>query len=108
MSRSSSGADSTALWNRAGGINACTGGRKGAMGRIRGKRKRDSDRYWHLRRKQTQAGMVARPLEASALCAKCGQLTPRESMHKGWCLSCVSEWVGTVDPWLIYQAQSQL
>lgn len=78
------------------------------MGRIRGKRNRDSDRYWHERRKQTQAGMVAVSLEASALCAKCGQLTRREHMHKGWCLPCVAEWVSDTDPWLILQAQSKL
>lgn len=78
------------------------------MGRIRGKRNRDSDRYWHERRKQTQAGMTATAIEASALCAKCGDLTLREQTHKGWCLPCVSAWVDTVDPWLIYQAQGQL
>lgn len=78
------------------------------MGRLRGKRNRDQDRYWHIRRKATQGGMVSSSLEASALCTKCGGLTLREQLHRGWCLSCVAEWVDSTDPWLIYQAQSQL
>lgn len=78
------------------------------MGAIRGKRNRDQDRYWHERRKATQAGMTSASLEASALCMKCGALTLRAEMHKGWCVPCVALWVGTTDPWLIYQAQSHL
>jgi hypothetical protein len=78
------------------------------MGRIRGKRNRDQDRYWHERRKATQAGLTAAALEASAVCLKCATLTARDQMHKGWCLSCVAKWIDITDPWLLYQAQSQL
>lgn len=52
--------------------------------------------------------MVAPALEASGICGKCGALTTADRMHKGWCLPCVAEWVDSTDPWLIYQAQSQL
>lgn len=78
------------------------------MGRIRGKRNRDQDRYWHERRKQTQAGMVSCSLETTALCWKCKHLAPLSEMHKGWCLPCVCEWVESTDPWLIYQVQTRL
>lgn len=60
------------------------------------------------RRVPIHVGMMSNTLEPPTLCAKCGRLTPNAEMHKGWCLSCVSAWVGTVDPWLIYQAQGQL
>lgn len=78
------------------------------MGAIRGKRNRDQDRYWHERRKATQSGMVGTAVESCAACQKCGLLVPHARIHKGWCLECVSAWAESTDPWLIYQAQSQL
>lgn len=76
------------------------------MGRIRGKRNRDSDRYWHERRRAEQTGMVG--AADVVLCEKCGASTPRSEVYKGWCLTCVGSWVETVDPLLIAQAKDQL
>jgi hypothetical protein len=76
------------------------------MGRLRGKRNRDQDRYWTLQRRATQEGMLAAP--APGCCANCGQATPLAELYQGWCIPCVGAWTDTVDPWLIYQAQSKL
>jgi hypothetical protein len=78
------------------------------MGEKRGQRNRDQDRYWHERRRAEQFGLSDAALVASAICFKCGGLTLREQLHKGWCLSCVATWVDSADPWLIYQAKDQL
>lgn len=72
------------------------------MGRIRGKRNRDQDRYWHERRKATQAGMVG--ASDVALCLNCGLVSPASSMFKGWCEPCMERWRATADPVMLAQA----
>ena len=78
------------------------------MGMHRGQCNRDQDRYWRIRQRAEQGGMVAADITASAICLKCQSLVLREQLHKGWCIPCVSKWAETTDPWLIYQAQSDL
>lgn len=46
------------------------------MGRLRGKRNRDQDRYWHERRKAVQDGMVGAPDVPP--CVFCGALVPSD------------------------------
>lgn len=72
------------------------------MGRIRGQRNRDQDRFHHLRRKQTQAGMVG--ASCVAFCTNCKLATPSSEVVHGWCLRCTTAWRDTADPVMLAQA----
>lgn len=76
------------------------------MGRLRGKRNRDQDRYWTIQRRAEQSGMVG--AVDAALCLNCRNAVAPSAMHKGWCLSCVAAWTDTLDPWLIAQSRDTL
>lgn len=60
------------------------------MGRIRGKRNRDSDRYWQAIRKTSCSGLSGAPL--ACVCFNCGTMTNASSLYNDWCISCVLRW----------------